>query len=53
MCLETPIERDRMEMIPYTLTIWSIMYAMLCTRLVVSYALSIMSRYQSNPGESH
>jgi len=21
MCLETPIERDRMEMIPYTLTI--------------------------------
>jgi hypothetical protein len=26
---------------------------MLCTRLDVSYVLSIMSRYQSNPNESH
>ena len=29
------------------------MYAMLCTRPDVSYALSIMSRYQANPGEQH
>ena len=29
------------------------MYAMLCTRPDVSYALSMTSRYQSNPGESH
>ena len=29
------------------------MYAILCTRLDVSYSLSIMSRYQSDPGESH
>ena len=29
------------------------MYAMLCTRPDVSYALSITSRYQSDPGESH
>ena len=29
------------------------MYAMLCTRPYVSYALSITSRYQSDPGESH
>ena len=29
------------------------MYAMLCTRPDVSYALSINSRYQSDPGESH
>ena len=29
------------------------MYAMLCTRPDVSYALSIMSRYQSDLGESH
>ena len=29
------------------------MYAMLCTRPDVSYALSMTSRYQSDPGESH
>lgn len=29
------------------------MYAMICTRPDVSYALSMSSRYQSNPGENH
>src|SRR5436189_4479692 len=29
------------------------MYAMICTRPDVSYALSATSRYQSNPGDSH
>jgi hypothetical protein len=29
------------------------MYAMLCTRPNVSYALSMTSRYQQNPGERH
>ena len=31
----------------------SIMYAMLCMRLDVSYALSITSRYQANPSKKH
>ena len=31
----------------------SIMYAMLCTRPDVSYALSVMSRYQFDLGEGH
>ena len=42
-----------MSKISYALAIGSIMYAMLCTRPDVSYALSITSRYQSDPGESH
>ena len=29
------------------------MYAMLCTRPDVSYALSVSSRYQSDPGLEH
>ena len=29
------------------------MYAMICTRPDVSYALSMVSRYQENPGPSH
>ena len=53
MCYMTQIERDKMKMIPYASTIRSIMYAILYTRPNVSYALSLMSRYQSNPGENH
>ena len=52
-CPSTQDERDRMSKIPYASAIGSIMYAMLCTRPDVSYALSVTSRYQSNPGESH
>jgi hypothetical protein len=29
------------------------MYAMICTRLDISYAHSVTSRYQSDPGEGH
>ncbi|MCQ7222035.1 DDE-type integrase/transposase/recombinase [Salmonella enterica] len=46
-------ERERMDQIPYASAIGSIMYAMLCTRPDVSYALSMTSRYQSDPGECH
>ena len=52
-CPTSKEERERMSRIPYASAIGSIMYAMLCTRPDVAYALSITSRYQSNPGESH
>ena len=38
-------ERDHMSKIPYASTIGSIMFAMLCTRTDVSYALSMTRRY--------
>ncbi|GMJ03847.1 cysteine-rich RLK (RECEPTOR-like protein kinase) 8 [Hibiscus trionum] len=53
MCPSTPQERERMNKIPYASAIGSIMYAMICTRPDVSYALSMTSRNQVNPGESH
>ena len=53
MCPKIQDERTHMSMIPYASAIGSIMYAMLCTRLDVSYALSVMSRYQSDPSEGH
>ena len=43
MCSWTRDDRTHMSMIPYALAIVSIMYAMLCTRLDVSYALSVTS----------
>ena len=52
-CLASKEEREHMSRIPYASVIGSIMYAMLYTRPDVTYALSITSRYQSDPGESH
>jgi hypothetical protein len=52
-CPSEPDEQERMRVIPYALAIGSIMYAMLCTRPDVSYALSATSRYQSIYGEAH
>jgi hypothetical protein len=42
-----------MKKIPYALAIGSIMYVMICTHQNVSYALSVISRHQINPGIAH
>ena len=52
-CPSSDEERSRMSKVPYASAVGSIMYAMICTRPDVSYALSVASRYQANPGESH
>ena len=52
-CPSTTNERDRMSRVPYASAIGSIMYAMISTHPDVSYALSMTSRHQSDPGESH
>ena len=52
-CPVTQVELDKMSRIPYASAIGSIMYAMICTRPDVAYALSMCSRFQSNPGEAH
>ncbi|XP_074305403.1 secreted RxLR effector protein 161-like [Silene latifolia] len=48
-----PEDLERMKLIPYASVVGSIMYAMISTRPDVSYALSMTSRYQANPGESN
>ena len=53
MSPKTDQERQRMRNIPYASAVGSLMYAMLCTRPDIAYAVSIASRYQSNPGEKH
>jgi hypothetical protein len=52
-CPSIAEERERMSKVPYASTIGSIMYAMICTHPDVSYALSVVSRYQADLGESH
>ena len=53
LCSETPEQKKRMKKVPYANAIGSLMYAMLCTRLDISYTVRMVSRYQSNPGEKH
>jgi len=42
-----------MSKVPYALVIGTIMYVMICTRLDVSYPLSVASKYQANLSKSH
>ncbi|GJZ16778.1 hypothetical protein Tco_0552901 [Tanacetum coccineum] len=49
----TPEEVKRMQNVPYTSVMGSIMYAVRCTRPNVALAQNITSRFQQNPGEPH
>ena len=53
MCPETTGEQVEMSTVPYASAIGSVMYAMICTRPDVSYALSVCSKYQSNTSMIH
>ena len=50
-CPTTAEDKEEMSVIPYASAIGSIMYAMLCTRPDVNLAVSLVGRYQSNPGK--
>jgi hypothetical protein len=52
-CPATEKEKSVMSDTHYASTIGSIMYVMLSTQPDVALALSLMNRYQSNPGMSH
>ncbi|CAM8981508.1 unnamed protein product [Rhodiola kirilowii] len=52
-CHVTQSEKVKMEKFPYPNAIGSIMYAMISTRPDLSYAISVLSRYMSNPGYEH
>ena len=42
-----------MSRVPYASIIRSIMYAMMCTHLDISFALSMVNHYQINLGRAH
>ncbi|CAM8997367.1 unnamed protein product [Rhodiola kirilowii] len=45
--------RKKMSLIPYDVAVGSVMYCMLCIRPDLAYGISVLSRFMSNPGESH
>ena len=42
-----------MSRVPYASAVGSLMYAMMCTRPDICYAVGLISRFQSNPGQKH
>lgn len=53
MCPSTPTKESQMINTPYSSAIRSLMYAMMCTRPDICYAVRLVSRYQSNPVPKH
>lgn len=52
-CPDTEEEMKRMSLVPYASAVGSLMYAMVCTRPDLAYAVSMVSRYMHNPGKNH
>ncbi|KAI3453504.1 hypothetical protein Pfo_010167, partial [Paulownia fortunei] len=53
LCPKIEKERERMAKVPYASAVGSLMYAMMCTRPDLCFAVGMVSRYQSNPGHDH
>ena len=50
---KTKEEKAYMRKLPYVSVIGSIMYAMVCSRSYLSYAVSMLSIFMSDPGNEH
>ena len=46
-------EMEEMKKIPYSSVVGSLMYAMICTRPDIAYAVGVVSRFLANPGNEH
>lgn len=49
----TENEKAEMSSIPYSSDVGCLMYAMVLTRLNISYVVSVMSRYMANLSKEH
>ena len=52
-CPKNDFEWEHMKNIPYTSAGGSLMYAQVCTRPDIAFAIGVLGRYQSNPGIDH
>ncbi|KAK9076575.1 hypothetical protein SSX86_004909 [Deinandra increscens subsp. villosa] len=53
---DSPVTDDEfkeMEKVPYAQVVGSLMFLMVCTRLDISFGVSVVSRFLSNPGKEH
>jgi hypothetical protein len=53
LCPSNDEEKDYMSRVPYANVVGSLMYAMVSTRLDISHAFGVVSRYMENPRKEH
>ena len=53
LCPSTEKEKGEMSVIPYSPTVGSLMYAMVCTRPDISHAIGVVSKFLANPSKEH
>ena len=52
-CPKNDFEREHMKNIPYASVVRNQMYAQVCTRPDIAFAVGVLGRYQSNLGIDH
>jgi hypothetical protein len=52
-CPMTVKETEDMSKVPYASVVGCLIYAMVCTKLDLAYAMSMVSKYMANPGKQH
>lgn len=52
-CPKNDFEKERIKHITYASVVRSLMYAQVCTRTDIAFAVGMLGRYQSNPGIDH
>ena len=52
-CPSSKMEKEEMSKVPYQSAVGSLMYAMVCTRPDIAYAVGVVSRFMTNPGQAH
>ena len=50
---KTEEEMDHMSKVPYASSIGNLMYAMVCTRPVITHAVGVVSKFMSRPKKQH
>jgi len=46
-------EKEEMQLVSYAYAVGSLMYAMVCTRLVITHVVGVVSHFLSNSGLEH
>ena len=52
-CPKNNLEKEQMKNISYASAVGSLMYAQVCTRPDIAFAVGMLGRYQSNLGLDH